>query len=101
MQHVRITQELDVTDFKDHVQRELHARLLKYGGGFFLRSGERRDHACVAEAGEGAHVVGIPFAVDSAFALGTGLLIEDWLARVRFLASGDLAFAVEVPDRLG
>lgn len=67
----------------------------------FTWAGDRAgDEAGVAEAGEGFHVVGVPFAVDSGGGVGARFAVEDGLDRVGFLAGGDFAFAVEVPDGL-
>lgn len=101
VQGVRVAEELDVADLEDHVQRQAHAGLLQHGGGVLLRVRQRRDDAGVAEAREGFHVVGVPFAVDARGLVGAGLFVEDGLAGVGFLADGDFALAVKVPDGLG
>lgn len=101
VQGVRIAEELDVADLEDHVQRQAHAGLFQHGGGVLLCFGEGRDDAGVAEAREGFHVVGVPFAVDAGGLVRAGLFVEDGLAGVGFLADGDFALAVEVPDGLG
>ena len=54
----------------------------------------------VREARERVDIVGVPFAVDASFFFGTGFEVEDGLKHVGFLAGGDLAFAVPVPDWL-
>lgn len=101
VQGVRVAEELDVADLEDHVQRQAHAGFFQHGGGVLLGFGERRDDAGVAKAREGFDVVGVPFAVDAGGVVGAGLFVEDGLAGVGFLADGDFAFAVEVPDGLG
>jgi len=102
VQGVRVAEELDVADLEDHVQRQAHAGLFQHGGGVLLRFGERWDDAGVAEACQGFHVVGVPFAVDAGCGVvRAGFFVEDGLAGVGFLADGDFAFAVEVPDGLG
>jgi len=101
VQGVRVAEELDVADLEDHVQRQAHAGFFQHGGGVLLCLGEGRDDAGVAEARERFHVVGVPFAVDAGGLVGPGFFVEDGLAGVGFLADGDFAFAVEVPDGLG
>lgn len=98
---MRVGDELNVADLEDHVQRQAHAGLLQHARSFLLRFAEGRDDACIAEAGEGVHVVRVPFAVDAGGGVGAGFLVEDGLAGVGLLAGGDLALAVEVPDWLG
>ena len=101
VQNVRVCEELNVSDLKNHMQRQAHARILKNLSGLDLCGRERRDLALVAVAGEGLDVVRVPFAVDPRSLIGARLLVEDRLAGVRFLAGGDLTLAIEVPDRLG
>ena len=60
VQDVVVGQELDVADVEDHVEGQPLTGFLQDGGGFFLRSGERRDEAGGGETGEGADVVGVP-----------------------------------------
>lgn len=69
-----------------------------------LFRGQGGDDAGVGEAGQAAHVVRIPLAVQALFPVGVGrgrLEVEDAGADVGFLALADLAFAVKVPDGRG
>lgn len=63
MQDVRVGDELNVADVKDHVQGEALAGLFEDFDGFELGGGERGDDAGVGEAGERANVVGVPSAL--------------------------------------
>lgn len=99
MQQVRVAQELDIANLKNHVQRQPLARLLKNLHSPQLLLAERRNQALVREAGEGLDVVGIPLAVQSA--LAAVLNIHNRLTDPLLLALGDLALAVKVPDGLG
>lgn len=60
VQNVRIRQELNITDIKDHVQRQAHTGFFQHAQGFLLCVRQRGDDSCVAEAAEGADVVWVP-----------------------------------------
>jgi hypothetical protein len=96
MQNVRIGQELNIPHIQNHMQREAVASLLQHLQGLLLGVGERRDDACVGEAGERADVVGVPFCVDAG--VFAALEVDDACADVLVLALASFTFAVEVPD---
>ena len=73
MEDLGIGEELDVADFKDHVQRETEAGLFEDRDGFFLLGGEGRDEAFGGEASERAEEVWVEFAVDAAWGRGGGV----------------------------
>jgi hypothetical protein len=100
VQDVRVGNELYVANLEHHVQRQTHAGLLEHSGRFDLCGREGRDLADVAVAGEGFDVVRVPFAVNTRGLVRPCLAVEDGLASVGFLAGGDLALTVEVPDGL-
>ena len=60
VENVLIREELDVADLEYHVERFAQADLLEDVGGFELLRGKGRNLAFVAEAREGADVVGVP-----------------------------------------
>lgn len=99
MQDMRISQELNITNIQNHMQRETVARLLQHLQSFLLGVRERRDDACVGEAGERADVVGVPFCVNAA--LVAAFEVDDACADIFVFALAGLAFAIEVPDWFG
>jgi hypothetical protein len=99
MQNMRIAQELNITDIQHHVQRETDASLLEDAESLFLSLGKSGDDSRVAEAGQGADVVGVPLCVDAAVV--AALEVDDAGADVLFFALGGFSLAVEVPDWLG
>lgn len=99
VQEVRVTDELNVTNLEDHVQRQPLARLLEDSQGPPLGLAQGRDDALVGEARQALDKVRVPLAVDAT--LAPGLEVEDAGADPLVLALADLALAVEIPHRLG
>lgn len=60
VEDVRVGEELDVADFKGHVQSEPGAGFLEDSQRFLLSSRQGRDYAGIGEAGKGLDVVWVP-----------------------------------------
>lgn len=113
-----VGQELNIADFKDHVQFDAVASRLKDLEGLNLSSRERRDDSSVGEASERTHIVGVPPEKVSAqfftqrtiegdgYILGINprvlptLQINHARLDILLLSCARLALPVEVPDRL-
>ena len=60
VKHMRVSQELNVTDLEDHVEREFHAGIFEDLDSLVLSGREGWDDSRVGEAGERADVIGVP-----------------------------------------
>lgn len=60
MQHMRVSQELDIADLQNHMQRVLQTRVLQHLQRLELRRRQRGDDSRIGEAGERADIVRIP-----------------------------------------
>lgn len=98
MQHMRITQELNIANLKDHVQRQLLARLLQHRQRMDLRLAQRGDDPLVAEPGQALDKVRVPLAVHTS--LATRLKEKNRRLDPLLLALADLPFTVKVPHGL-
>lgn len=65
VQDVAVAQELNVTHVEDHVQLDAVAHGLEGFEGVDLFGAQRWDDAFVAEPGQTADVVRVPFTIDS------------------------------------
>jgi len=98
MQHMLITQELDISNLENHMQSQAMARLFQHLRRLQLLWRQRRNDTGVHKPAETLNIVGIPFAVYAAIL--TSLEVEDGGLDVGLFADARLAFTVKIPDGL-
>ena len=104
MQYVKIAHKLNISNLQNHMQRQILASFLQNIDSLLLLLTQRRNKRgwWIREPREGAHEIRVEFAVYSALLPGRPLALEIQYggADVWVLPITDLAFAIEVPDRL-
>jgi len=98
MKDMYITEELNISNFENHVQFQAVASLFQYSGSFNLLGRKVGDDTRIQESIKRLDEVGIPFRVDPS--VPTIFQVEHRGSDIRFFALADFAFAVEVPDWL-
>ena len=93
-----IADELNISHFQDHVQRQALGGFLQGLRRVFLLGAQGRNQTLIREPLEGSDVIRVPLDIDSV--LATVFEIYDRLSGPLLLSTRDLAFAIEVPNRL-
>lgn len=96
---MRITQELDIANLQNHMQRQTLARLLQHRQRMPLRLAQPRNDALVAKPRQALDKVRIPLAVHTS--LAPRLEEEHTRLDPLLLALAHLALAIKVPHRTG
>ena len=99
MKHVLIAQELNVSNFEDHMKTEAVASILQHLSSLLLLFTKGWDDTLVGESRERLDIVWVPLGVNAAIL--TSLEVEDRGLDVWFLTMGHFTLAVKVPDGLG
>lgn len=99
MQHVVVAQELDISNFENHVQTQALASLLKHLEGLELFWRKWWNNTLARKSLEGLDIVGIPLGIHSW--VWSGLEVEDGCANIRLISYTLLTLSIKVPDWLG
>lgn len=97
---MRVAQELDITNLQNHMQGHGVAGILQNLDCLLLGVRQGWNLAGIGEAGERLDEVWIIFEIQS-WIVRPWLEVDDTGFDIWLLALADLAFAVEIPDRLG